>query len=257
MNREQLNELKNWFSDYVAGFLKNDPEYDYALTLKKEHTQRVCSNIIQIGEALKLPEQDMILAETVALFHDLGRFFQYAQYNTFRDADSKNHAKLSVQELANNKVLASCSKKERRTIVKAVAWHNALALPENADENDLFFMKLIRDADKLDIWGVFASHYKDNLHNPVVELGLPNTPGCSEDAVEALRQGQMVRLEHIKSLNDFKVLQVSWVYDINFKDSLEIARQRQDLDIICESLPKTESLSMAIDSARKYVDSVT
>ncbi|MDM8537361.1 HD domain-containing protein [Desulfobacterales bacterium HSG17] len=252
MKQKDIKAFRAWFSEYVSRYLKNDQEYDYAVTLKKDHTERVCENIIQLGKALNLSEQDMILAETIALFHDLGRFRQYAEYGTFKDADSENHAKLSVRELALNKVLAGCSSTERRTVVKAVAWHNALNLPGNVDEKDLFFMKLIRDADKLDIWGVFADLYKDKKHNSVVELGLPDLPVCSENAIESLMQGRMVRLENIKTLNDFKLLQLSWVYDINFSQSLVIANQRKDLDIICDSLPRSKKLTKAINAARDY-----
>ena len=253
MKQKDIKAFKIWFADYVSRYLKNDPKYDYAVTLKRDHTEQVCKNIIQIGKALNLSEQDMILAETIALFHDLGRFRQYAEYGTFKDADSENHAKLSVQELALNKVLSNCSSAERRTVIKAVAWHNALTLPENIDEKDLFFMKLIRDADKLDIWAVFADIYKDKKHNSVIELGLPDIPICSKKAMDALIQGRMVHLEHIKSLNDFKLLQISWVYDINFKQSLIIASQRKDLDIICNSLPKSDKLTKAINAAKQYV----
>jgi len=198
----------------------------------------------------------MILAETIALFHDLGRFRQYAEYGTFKDADSKNHARLSVRELALNKVLKAWSKSEQKTIIRAVAWHNALKLPENIDENDLLFMKMIRDADKLDIWNVFATHYKDKKHNSVIELGLPDIPGCSENAVKSIMQGMMLRLEYISSLNDFKLLQLSWDYDINFRESLVIAKHQKYLDIICDSLPQSEDISKAVKAARQYIDSV-
>ncbi|QTA82318.1 HD domain-containing protein [Desulfonema limicola] len=253
MKQQDIKALKIWFSDYVSRYLKNNLEYDYAIKLKKDHTERVCKNIIQLGKDLNLSEQDMLLAETIALFHDLGRFRQYAEYGTFKDADSENHAKLSVKELVLNKVLANCSSAERKTVVKAVAWHNALALPKDIDEKDLFFMKLIRDADKLDIWGVFAALYKDKKHNSIVELGLPDIPVCSEKAIDSFTQKHMVRLEDIKTLNDFKLLQLSWIYDINFKESLVIANQRKDLDIISDSLPRSEKLDRAVQAARKYL----
>ena len=39
------------------------------------------------------------VAEAIALFHDVGRFPQYARYKTFRDSISTNHAALGASVL--------------------------------------------------------------------------------------------------------------------------------------------------------------
>ena len=114
MNKRDLIHLKAWFADYVSGFYANDPDYDLPITLKEAHTARVCQVITMLGKELELSGQDMLLAETMALFHDVGRFKQYAVYGTFNDRASENHADLGVQQLTQ-KQRSFCINKRRKT----------------------------------------------------------------------------------------------------------------------------------------------
>ena len=47
----------------------------------------------------------MVLAEIMALFHDIGRFEQYKQYRTFSDYRSEDHAALGVKVIKANRIL--------------------------------------------------------------------------------------------------------------------------------------------------------
>jgi hypothetical protein len=51
-----------------------------------------------------------------------------------------------------------------------------------------------------------------------------------------------VDIRHLKTLNDFKLLQIGWVYDINFVPSLEAVRERRYLEQIRATLPQTTAL---------------
>ncbi|MDD3710775.1 MAG: hypothetical protein PHH78_10725, partial [Methanothrix sp.] len=71
MDEETLNELSLWFSEYVQTFKSGDFEKDRNIVLKEEHTGRVRGEIREIGESLGLGDEDLRLAEAMALFHDL------------------------------------------------------------------------------------------------------------------------------------------------------------------------------------------
>jgi len=66
-----------------------------------------------------------------------------------------NHAVLGAKTLLERNVLRDLPKRERSLIVRAVALHNVFILPVGLDDEILLHAKLIRDADKLDIWRVF------------------------------------------------------------------------------------------------------
>ena len=85
MNKENYLFLKNWFYRYVEGFYSANRDVQSHVTLKKEHTARVCENMRRIGQSMKLNANQMLIAETVALLHDIGRFSQYVTFHTFND----------------------------------------------------------------------------------------------------------------------------------------------------------------------------
>jgi hypothetical protein len=118
MNRNDLAHLKKWFADYVAGFYTDHPADNSTISLKEKHTEHVCENMILLGKASGLSDEEMVLTETMALFHDVGRFKQYAVYGTFKDADSENHALLGIRELAAHNVLDVCTKEEKNGLQK-------------------------------------------------------------------------------------------------------------------------------------------
>ncbi len=137
----------------------------------------------KIANELSLNENERLLSETIALFHDLGRFPQYARFKTFNDRVSVNHGMLGAQVLENEKVLLHLDEKEQELIIKAVKFHNAFSIPQNEKEEIVFFLKLIRDADKLDIWRVFLDYYESPSEEraSAVGLGLPDTSEYSKD----------------------------------------------------------------------------
>jgi hypothetical protein len=238
MKVEHLTSFKKWFSGYVATYYTHDSQHDETIKLKEEHTKRVCTEIVMLGEALNLPPQDMLLAETMALFHDLGRFEQYASYGTFEDATSANHAALGLRELAKHRVLSVCTDTERRLIAKAIGNHNVRILSHDEDERGLFFAKLLRDADKLDIWQVFINYYDSpcDQRNSTIVWGLPDEPMCSPKIVNALRRQEMADTRQMATLNDYKLLQISWVFDVNFAPTFDAVYDRQYVQKIAATL---------------------
>jgi hypothetical protein len=95
VKKDDLILLKKWFSDYCSSFYSPDIEDQKNISLKEHHTERVCENIVEISKRLSLDGHSTMLAEAIALFHDIGRFPQYARYKTFRDSVSVNHGLLT------------------------------------------------------------------------------------------------------------------------------------------------------------------
>ena len=258
MQSTDLEYFKEWFSGYVDKYFTGDPVYDQPVQLKQKHTERVCEEIMMLGRALNLPPQDMLLAETMALFHDVGRFEQYAAYRTFKDSASENHAELGIRELTKHKVLSICTEEEQELIKKTVSYHNVRSLPDEKDESEqiLFFARLVRDADKLDIWRVFIEHYErdEQETNTTIVLGLPDEPGCSPKIIDALRHHKMADLKDMTSLNDFKLLQISWVYDLNLGPTFRAVHERQYVNRIAVYLPQTHEIQHVLSSVNAYIE---
>ena len=258
MNKDHVRYFQSWFNDYVSNFYPKgqDKEKDWAIRLKEEHSQRVRQDIIMISHRLNLPEQDILIAEVLGLFHDIGRFYQYQRYETFRDDLSENHAKLGVEILADAHILNDLPKEEKDIIINGILYHNRHRLPEDEDPRCIFFCKLLRDADKLDIWRVIINYYhkeQNHNHKSVLELGLPDTPGYSDKALDDLYSGQTLSSNAINNLNDFKLLQIGWVYDINFYPTFQEIKKRKYIEEIVSTLPETPELKKVLKIVENYV----
>jgi len=257
MNDSDLQRFHDWFQRYTASFLAGNDEYDGPIRLKIDHTWRVCKNIRTLGRSLDLSAGSMREAETAALFHDLGRFRQYRDYGTFLDSASANHARLSLLELGRHRVLAPCSPREKRRIAGAIAVHNALAVSRSAAPERRRLMLLLRDADKLDIWKVVTEYYERRRagkgKDTIIELDLPEDDTCSAAALKDLSNEQLVKISDIRTLNDFKLLQIGWVFDLNFPAAFRILQQEGFIERIASTLPRTQAVQEAVDTAREYV----
>lgn len=251
MQQQHLLQLHQWFQGYVESFGDLSAEDLRNIHLKHDHTLRVmaCMDKLTAGEAL--PENQRLLAAAIALLHDVGRFLQYRRWRTFRDSESENHARLSCEVIRSEALLKDLPVDEQLLIEEAVRFHNLLHLPDNFQSPTNLFMRLIRDADKLDIWHVFLEYY----HQPpeqqasAVGLGFPDLPTVTPACLEALLAGQVVKLDQARVLNDFKLLQLSWVYDLQFDTTRKLLLKRNYIPQLAATLPDQPEIRQAVQKA--------
>ena len=252
-----LPRLKAWFEDYIRQFSSDDPIVQESMDLKTEHTRRVCEAIVNIGGSLDLSREDLCMSEAAALLHDIGRFEQYRRYRTFSDYRSEDHAALGVKVIKANRLLDGLESAMADIIVRVVGYHNRASMPAGEDERCLFFLKLLRDADKVDIWRVVTGYYQNARHNrnQTIELDLPDGPQISDSVYKALMNGKLVQMADLKTLNDFKLLQIGWIYDINFPRTFQIVRENGYLEVIRDALPDTSvRVEEIYERARAYLE---
>lgn len=256
ITRQNVDDFKMWFQNYVSGFKEKQPEDKNVIELKEMHTFRVCEEISGIGRELKLSEPEMNLAQIIALFHDLGRFQQYAKYHTFSDHRTENHALLGAGILKQQKILERFDDSLQDIIEKAVLYHNLPRLPEEELEACLFFARLLRDADKLDIWKIMITAFQEKQYggNPGVAFGLPDTPEISNAIFESLLNGRVADVPSMNTLTDYKLLLVGLVYDVNFPPSFKRIRERKYLEQIREALPVSDKVDRIFKAVESHIN---
>lgn len=257
MLQSDFDQIAAWFSRYVEGYLDLDPEGLKNIRLKQEHTFRVAEimGLLAAGEGLS-PEETH-LACCIAILHDVGRFPQYRRWRTFRDSQSDNHARLSLEVIREQQVLKQLAPDEQLIVEEAVRFHNLLTLPAQFSSPTDRYIRLIRDADKLDIWRVFGEYFSQPpaQRASAAGLGLPDRPDeVSADCLRALAAGEVVRLDTTRVLNDFVLLQISWAYDLHFTTSFRMLRQRGYLCRLASLLPPTPGLDQAVNRAIRHVE---
>ena len=258
MEQGQLDKLREWFDNYVAGFYGDDVYVNANLKLKEDHSRRTCDEMRYLVEELSLSDNQKRIAELIALFHDIGRFRQFVKYRTYNDTRSIDHCLLSLEVLRETKVLDEIEKEEKQLIEKAIEYHGQKRLPGGLDGECLLFSQLIRDADKLDVFYVVTESCKQYRKNPDefnLEVEFADVPRYSKQILEDILRGRLVDYSRLRTLNDMKLLQLGWVYDVNFTATLKRIRQRRFLEQIIDFLPRTEDIERVKAKIFEYVDS--
>ena len=253
-----MNKFGAWFDDYVAGFYGNDELINANLKLKEEHSHRVCEEMSYLTGELGLTENQKLVADAISLFHDIGRFEQFVKHQTYSDFKSVNHCLLGVGVLRREKVLERLDRREKELIEKAIEYHGMIELPADLEEESLLFSRLIRDADKLDIFYVvmeYSRQYRDNPEKFVLELEFPDEPVYSAEVVEEILCGRRIDYSKLRTLNDMMLCQLGWVYDVNFAATLKRIKHRRFLEKIFDFLPKTKDINNVREKVFEYVDS--
>ena len=239
ITQQDLDSLTKWFTSTVHSYYSKDPFIQQNILLKEQHTHRVCSNNKKRATALQLSFEEKLLAEVIALFHDLGRFEQFKQYQTFDDRRSINHAHLSVEMIKKAHLLSSLTQEEQQQILTAINHHNVHLLPKDGSSK-WFYTKLLRDADKIDIYYVLANYYqqKDTSSNLALEFHLPKSDTIDPLILQKLFQHRIMTWDEVSTSTDMKLLQIAWVYDLNFPFSFQELVHQGSLDRIIASLPE-------------------
>jgi hypothetical protein len=251
-----LESLRDWFDRYVEQFLSGDRQFCRNIEIKRDHTRRVCSEIVDLAESQGLAPGDIAFCESLALLHDVGRFEQYRRYGTFSDGQSEDHARLGIRILEDHRVLAPLDPEERDLFYRCLGYHNRLRIPEDETSRCLQFSRLLRDADKLDIWRVVTAYYSAPAEpeNPVLMLGLSGSPEISDAVADAVTAGRLCDVKDLRTVADFKVLQMSWIFDLNFPLTYQRVDDREYLEKITGALPRSRRAERIYRSARYFLD---
>jgi len=255
MNKQQLERYKRWFREYTQGHYGADEFVNANLRLKDEHTGRVCQEMRYLTGSLGLGEADSALAEVIALFHDVGRYEQFTRYRTFSDAKSVPHGALAVGVLRVHNVLDGIAERERMIIEEAIRMHAMKELEGGLDEDVLFYTRLIRDADKLDIYRLVAGDVDvpEGTQDKVMVNWFKQGDGYSREIVQAVLDKKNVDYRMLQSHYDMKIMQLAWVYDLNFGATFAKLHERRYIEKIVAMLPETEDISRAARQVLEYI----
>lgn len=254
MTNETLQFYKDWFTQYVWSTPFADEDERDSIILKEQHTLNVCNNIKDLAISLNLSNEEINLALCIALFHDIGRFEQVKRYKTFRDSVSVNHGFLGAEILLKATILEKLPHSQRQIVLECVRYHNAFKMPKVDDKVLHLYFRLIRDADKIDIWRIFKEYFVNSKKvGSAAVLGLPEIPNYDPYLLDFIYQGQIIPLSKVSNRNEYRLMQISWIFDLNFKWSFKVFRERGYIEILA-TLPNKEEISKLKDFINDYID---
>lgn len=250
-----VKEYYNWFNSYVKEFYGEDSVVNQNIELKEIHTLKVAKHAVNIAKSLNLTEEEVNTAEVIGLFHDVGRFEQFKKYKTFKDHLSENHATLGIKILEENKILKDLDESRQKIILKAIELHNTKELQNNLNEEEALFCKLIRDADKLDIFRIIIGYERERQNNPNPALdNLPFTPGYNKNLLEDVLKSRKISNNSLKNYNDRKLYELSWISDLNFSFSFNYIKEKKVLNALINCLPQNEEINKLHNYLEHYIE---
>ena len=168
IDRERaMQAFKNYTAKYDASNVN--------IALKIAHTYRVANLSERIAKHVFNNDSEAVdISWLLGLLHDIGRFEQVTRYGTFIDANSVDHAELGADILFKdgliNKFVDDLGK-FRNIAEAAIRLHNKLKLPDNLEHE--IYAKILRDADKVDIFRVLTEPPYEEKYADEKLLGLP------------------------------------------------------------------------------------
>lgn len=219
------------FRDYAETFRNADGSLDFPIRCKIEHTFRVCRTTEEISRLEGRTDSETHVFLLSALFHDLSRFEQFRKFRTFRDADSFDHGNRSEELMLSGGFLKDVPPDVKDIVACAVRLHNKLAIPPDTPQEYLPAVRIVRDADKLDILYLVYDFFTDPENaDTTLKLDLPATPGCSDSILRAVLEGKPVLYSDLRNINDFILALFSWASRLNYPGSARLALERKLYD---------------------------
>ena len=196
------------FEDYLNGYDREDEK----IKLKIIHTYGVVKSAREIGHRMHLNEEDQQLAELIALLHDIGRFQQLRLYNSF-SPDTMDHAAFGVQLLFEG---------ENPMISRFI--------------EDRSYDELIRVA--------IARHSDFRLDSVEAMIGVPQEH-AGEGKISPKVWESCLRKEAVSSPDritsvDYWVSYAAQYYDLNFKETWQIMKEKNYISRIIKRLEYKE-----------------
>lgn len=243
-----LEKAKREFINYTNNYDLNNSH----ITRKIYHSLRVMEVSRKIAEKLNLTQEQIDLATLIGLLHDVARFEQRKRYGTYYDKKSVDHGDLAVELLEENNFIRTFIEDDKydKIIKIAIKNHNKYEI-EPLDGEELLQAKIIKDADKIDIFYQLAYQFakdKNAIENSEI----------SEDYIKQLKQGKCIFRNAEESAIDELVLITSFIYDIHFDSSLKLIKEENYIAKMFEQFEFNENTKKQVEEileiANKYLE---
>lgn len=252
--------VQNAFNEYVNSFDLNAEK----IALKKDHSFHVAEVSEELGRALNLNDNDVELAWLIGQLHDIGRFTQLRDFDTYNDSISVDHARLGADILFKQGRIwdylheDDLNANDLRIVEIAIREHNAFEVREDLSEREQLFCNIIRDADKIDIFRVISEYPPEATWEVTVEQLRTST--ISEKVIELVRNHSLVRKEYRITPLDQLVGAVSMIFGMNYDYSVILSKRQGNIEkifnnVICPS-DKNETIEYVTRIVYDYMNSL-
>lgn len=230
---------------------------------KLEHILRVAEISKKIATELNLETEQIKLAELIGLLHDIGRFEQIKQLKEYNE-NKLDHAEFGVKVLFENNIIRKFieDNKYDEIIKKAIYNHNKYQIQEDVNEKELLHCKIIRDSDKLDNFRVKEKEKLENMFPKIYNEETINYEKISPKVYEDFMKNKCIELNDRKTMIDYWVCVIAFIFDLNFDISLKYIRDNNYIDILVNRIEyknqdTKEKMEEIRKCANKYIENIS
>ena len=78
----------------------------------------------------------------------------------------------------------------------------------------------------------------------------------SQNVIDEISAGNIVNSKNIKSVNDLRLLQIGWVYDLNFFPTFKALNERGYIKLIRDVMPADKRVDKIMDDIQHYIEEI-
>ena len=232
-------KAKQCFMDYVKDYDSENPMIHHKIL----HTFRVADLAERIAGSVAPDKDSMDFAWFLGLLHDIGRFEQVRQYGTFIDSQSVDHAQFGADLLFKEGLIDRFPTDDllqgwQDMAETAIRLHNQLLLPENLPPQTLLFTRILRDADKIDIFRVVMEIPFEERIGKSKGL-LTDDPEASPEVMACVKAHRCIPRDARRSVLDGIISHCCLVFELEYEESRRLAGEQGDLSRLIEAGRKT------------------
>ena len=253
-----MKKYINLFEECSNGFMSVAKNEFQQLHIKRkiEHCKRVNKLSVEIAQKLGLSAEEIYLISISSLFHDIGRFKQFYEYNTYNDKISCNHALLSIEILEQENVLNDLEDYQKEIILSIIELHNCKKLPENISNKLYTYASIIRDADKID-WIYAMVNIIPNLSKENQAVFYSNKDDrnfISEGLVNSILNNENVVRSELNTIDELRLASIGWITsDMKYKPSYEIIKREDLINKTFNLMSDSKEKKIVFDYIKKYI----
>ncbi len=254
VTRELVENLRLAYSEFRVAFKYAPFSSDISIKMTFEHIERVVQNSMLLADNLELNENERAIAELTAQFHDIGRLWIMLPENS--ESKISDHAEASIEYLNNTAAFKILDETSQNIIIQVIKNHNKSHIPDNQGDSIVFYTKLLRDADKLEVWRSTSEYIKNRSGKPAItnDLNLSQKAVVTHAFCQIIIEGGIPNKEDLITFHDFIIFQMSWVFDLHYKKSFQILNQQQYIRHLYDSLPKNDHVIEIYRMIRIYIE---
>lgn len=243
-----IQNAKKEFEKYVSAYDMENPKIE----LKRQHTYRTIDIAKQVAKSINLKQEDIELAELIALLHDIARFEQLKQFNTYNDLISFDHADYGVKLLFEDGLIRKFIREDQydEIIFKAIKNHNKYEIEKGLNEKELLHAKIIRDADKTDIYACYVRDIEEN-RGALYQYDEIAKQKVTPEVLQIFLNHQLINRIYPKNEIDKVVTALAFIYDYHFIKGVEIIKECHYIEKILARIDICEETKEQTELLRK------